>query len=272
RCRPDARRVRGALDDDEAPDRGALEGGTAARLDRPGAPVQLPAPALGRDAAAGDDRDGAAVHARANRDGRADLRARRRRPALADGADQGAPGAARLRGRLRHARHVARAALLRPAARDVRGAGRGAWADAAGVREAAAPVHERPARGVPVDPRAEGAPDRDPGRAAGPAPPAGRLPLRAALPARVRPLPRGGAAAVPGRRRARTLLPPRARGGRAAREGRRRVSEPLLRTENLTRHFRVGKLLASQTLHAVDDVSFEVGSGEIVALVGESGS
>jgi peptide/nickel transport system ATP-binding protein len=50
------------------------------------------------------------------------------------------------------------------------------------------------------------------------------------------------------------------------------VSEPLLRAEGLTRHFRVGKLLATKTLHAVDDVSFEVGRGEIVALVGESGS
>jgi len=51
------------------------------------------------------------------------------------------------------------------------------------------------------------------------------------------------------------------------------VSEPLLRTENLTRHFKVGKLLARrQSLHAVDDVSFEIGRGEIVALVGESGS
>jgi peptide/nickel transport system ATP-binding protein len=47
---------------------------------------------------------------------------------------------------------------------------------------------------------------------------------------------------------------------------------PLLRTEGLTRHFRVGKLLSRQTLHAVDDVSFEIGRGEIVALVGESGS
>jgi oligopeptide/dipeptide ABC transporter ATP-binding protein len=50
------------------------------------------------------------------------------------------------------------------------------------------------------------------------------------------------------------------------------VSEPLLRTEGLTRHFRVGKLFSGQVLHAVDDVNFEIGRGEIVALVGESGS
>ena len=50
------------------------------------------------------------------------------------------------------------------------------------------------------------------------------------------------------------------------------MSEPLLRTEGLTRHFRVGKLLSRQMLHAVDDVSLEIGRGEIVALVGESGS
>jgi len=50
------------------------------------------------------------------------------------------------------------------------------------------------------------------------------------------------------------------------------LSEPLLRTEGLTRHFRVGKLLSRKTLHAVDDVDLTIGSGEIVALVGESGS
>ena len=50
------------------------------------------------------------------------------------------------------------------------------------------------------------------------------------------------------------------------------MTEPLLRTEGLTRHFRVGKLLSRQTLHAVDDVDLEIGRGEIVALVGESGS
>jgi len=50
------------------------------------------------------------------------------------------------------------------------------------------------------------------------------------------------------------------------------VTDPLLRTEGLTRHFRVGPLLSRQMLHAVDDVNFTIGAGEIVALVGESGS
>jgi oligopeptide/dipeptide ABC transporter ATP-binding protein len=50
------------------------------------------------------------------------------------------------------------------------------------------------------------------------------------------------------------------------------VSEPLLRTDGLTRHFHVGPLLSRQTLHAVDDVNLTIGRGEIVALVGESGS
>jgi peptide/nickel transport system ATP-binding protein len=50
------------------------------------------------------------------------------------------------------------------------------------------------------------------------------------------------------------------------------VSEPLLRTEGLTRHFRVGKLMSRQKLHAVDDVDLTIDRGEIVALVGESGS
>ena len=50
------------------------------------------------------------------------------------------------------------------------------------------------------------------------------------------------------------------------------MSEPLIRTEGLTRHFRVGKLFSGQMLHAVDDVDLTIGRGEIVALVGESGS
>jgi peptide/nickel transport system ATP-binding protein len=50
------------------------------------------------------------------------------------------------------------------------------------------------------------------------------------------------------------------------------LTETLLRTEGLTRHFRVGKLMSRQTLHAVDDVDLSIDRGEIVALVGESGS
>jgi peptide/nickel transport system ATP-binding protein len=47
---------------------------------------------------------------------------------------------------------------------------------------------------------------------------------------------------------------------------------PLLRTEGLTRHFHIGGGLRRKTLHAVDDVSLEIGEREIVALAGESGS
>jgi peptide/nickel transport system ATP-binding protein len=50
------------------------------------------------------------------------------------------------------------------------------------------------------------------------------------------------------------------------------MSEALLRTEGLTRHFRVGKLTSRQRLHAVDDVDLRLDRSEIVALVGESGS
>jgi len=49
-------------------------------------------------------------------------------------------------------------------------------------------------------------------------------------------------------------------------------SEPLLRAVGLTRHFRIGGFFRPQALHAVDDVDFEIGRAEIVALVGESGS
>jgi peptide/nickel transport system ATP-binding protein len=50
------------------------------------------------------------------------------------------------------------------------------------------------------------------------------------------------------------------------------MSDPLLRTEGLTRHFRLGGLFGRRVLHAVDDVNLEIGRREIVALVGESGS
>jgi peptide/nickel transport system ATP-binding protein len=50
------------------------------------------------------------------------------------------------------------------------------------------------------------------------------------------------------------------------------TAEPLLRTEGLTRHFKIGNALSQRVLHAVDDVSLSVGERQIVALAGESGS
>jgi peptide/nickel transport system ATP-binding protein len=47
---------------------------------------------------------------------------------------------------------------------------------------------------------------------------------------------------------------------------------PLLRTDALSKHFKIGNALSRRTLHAVDDVSLTIGSREIVALAGESGS
>src|ERR1700726_161766 len=51
-----------------------------------------------------------------------------------------------------------------------------------------------------------------------------------------------------------------------------RSTAPLLRTEGLTRHFRIGNTLSRRTLHAVDEVSISIGERQIVALAGESGS
>jgi peptide/nickel transport system ATP-binding protein len=50
------------------------------------------------------------------------------------------------------------------------------------------------------------------------------------------------------------------------------LTAPLLQTDNLSRHFRLGSSLQRKTLHAVDDVSLQIGEREIVALAGESGS
>jgi peptide/nickel transport system ATP-binding protein len=46
----------------------------------------------------------------------------------------------------------------------------------------------------------------------------------------------------------------------------------LLRTERLSKYFKIGNALSRRTLHAVDEVSVSVGERQIVALAGESGS
>ena len=48
--------------------------------------------------------------------------------------------------------------------------------------------------------------------------------------------------------------------------------DPLLRTVDLTRHFRLGGMFSKHVLHAVDDLNLTIHEREIVALVGESGS
>jgi len=50
------------------------------------------------------------------------------------------------------------------------------------------------------------------------------------------------------------------------------TSEPLLRVEGMSRHFRIGSAISRTTLHAVDDATFTVGDRQIVAVAGESGS
>jgi peptide/nickel transport system ATP-binding protein len=49
-------------------------------------------------------------------------------------------------------------------------------------------------------------------------------------------------------------------------------SEPLLRVDRMSRHFKIGNAVSRQTLHAVDDATFTVGERQIVAVAGESGS
>src|SRR5262249_30669086 len=46
----------------------------------------------------------------------------------------------------------------------------------------------------------------------------------------------------------------------------------LLRTEGLTRHFKIGNAMSRRNLNDMDDVSLGIGGHEIVALAGESGS
>jgi peptide/nickel transport system ATP-binding protein len=50
------------------------------------------------------------------------------------------------------------------------------------------------------------------------------------------------------------------------------TAQPLLRTEGLTKHFKIGNAISRRTLHAVDQVDLTIGERQIVALAGESGS
>jgi ABC-type glutathione transport system ATPase component len=54
-------------------------------------------------------------------------------------------------------------------------------------------------------------------------------------------------------------------------EGIAAADEPILKTVDLTRHFRLGGMFANkQVLHAVDDFNLAIREREIVALVGRA--
>ena len=115
----------------------------------------------------------------------------------------------------------------------------------------------------------------DPGVPAVVALPAGGLPLRAALPARVRAL--HGSEVPPLGERDRCWLSLERQAPVADRRRRVRAGRmsALLEVSNLEVHFpvRAGALIARTTgyVHAVDDVSFALREGETLGIVGESG-
>ncbi len=156
---------------------------------------RLPARVLGRHAPARDDRDG---------DRQRPRRDHRRRADHGAGRDDPGPGprgpAHRARGHGRgdrddHPRPQRHRRLRRPRGRDVRRAHRRDGHGRRGLLQPADAVHDGTARGDPAGRRV----GRPPARADRRHPafarrPAGRLPVRGALPARVRHLPRGRAA------------------------------------------------------------------------------
>ncbi|MEJ7839724.1 MAG: ATP-binding cassette domain-containing protein, partial [Thermomicrobiales bacterium] len=50
------------------------------------------------------------------------------------------------------------------------------------------------------------------------------------------------------------------------------TAEPVMDIQHLSKRFPVGGMLSKGNVHALDDVSFSIPKGRVVALVGESGS
>ncbi|HEY2307863.1 MAG TPA: ABC transporter ATP-binding protein [Streptosporangiaceae bacterium] len=67
-------------------------------------------------------------------------------------------------------------------------------------------------------------------------------------------------------------MPPALVPGMAEPAGPAKPGSRLLRTEGLTKHFKIGGATSRRTLYAVEDVDLAIGEHEIVALAGESGS
>ena len=202
-----------------APARGA-RGGRAAVGRR--VPRALPAPAVGRPAAARRDRDGVRVPAERDRLRRADHRPRRHHPGsrARDGA-RPVPQPQR-RGAVREPRPGRRRRAGRPGRGHVRRADRRGGDARPAVRRRAAPVHAAAAAGG-AGPPGQARGRRHPRLRAAAGAAAGRVLLRAALRARDRRVPQRVPACVRVRARPPRALLPRRRGdARGAGRGRRR--------------------------------------------------
>ena len=164
---------------------------------------RLPAPVLGRDAPARDDRDGALVQPVAPDRGRADDRARRHDPGADPRPDEAPPERVRLLDPDHHPRHGRRRRPRRADRRDVRGPrGRGG-PEVGDLPRHAASLHLGAARLDPARRPAARPPARRDSRRAALAPRSrGRLPVRAPLPAPLRALRDAAGAAASGSARA----------------------------------------------------------------------
>ena len=143
--------------------------------------AQLPARAVRRHAAAGDDRDGTGHRPRGRDHGRADHRARRGGAARHPGPDRRAQGAARVLHPVHHARPLPAARAGRPDRGDVRRAAARDRDVRGDPPRTVASLHQGPAQLVPLAPRPAARADRHPRLTARPAQSAARLPVPATL-------------------------------------------------------------------------------------------
>ncbi len=199
---------------------------------------QLPARAVRRHAAAGDDRDGPRPGTAGSDHGRADHRAGRGHPAGDPRGADGAARAARLRRAVHHPRPLAARRDRGLDRGDVRGPAGGAGGRRRALPRPPPPLQPRPAQLLPGPARAEAAPDRHPRLTSRPAAASLWVRLPPALLLRHGPVPDGNARAAaadprrggPPRAGCRTGRPPRRP---SSRYPRRTSRQHRLRTDRL---------------------------------------